>query len=253
MVCRNRRRGEKARANIRRRTSNPEIQLHIADLASLDAVRALAESIRARFHRIDILVNNAGVWRARREITSDGFERTMAVNHLAHFLLTQLLLESLKAAAGRVVNVSSEAHRSGKLSRRPLASIIRGEGRFSGLQAYSDSKLANVLFTFELARRLDGAAGVTTNALHPGVLATRIWNQNLSPVSLFMRPFKPFMGRPMRGGEAVLRLAADPSLEGVTGRYFNKMEESDASDAAHDADLAARLWELSAELTGVPA
>jgi NAD(P)-dependent dehydrogenase (short-subunit alcohol dehydrogenase family) len=253
MVCRDRRRGEAAQAEIRRQASDSEVTLHIADLASLAAVRTLAEELRAQFDRVDVLVNNAGVWRARREMTDEGFEKTFAVNHLAHFLLTHLLLEPLKAAGGRVVNVSSEAHRGGDLTRRPLEEIVRGEGRFRGLQAYSDSKLANVLFTFELARRIDGSAGITTNALHPGVLATGIWNQNASPVSLFMRVFKPFLGRPKRGGEAVLRLAADPELEGVTGRYFNQLVQSTASDAAHDVDLAERLWNLSGELTGVSA
>jgi NAD(P)-dependent dehydrogenase (short-subunit alcohol dehydrogenase family) len=251
MVCRDRRRGEAAQAEIRRRASGSDVLLYIADLSSLAAVRTVAEKLRSQFDRIDVLVNNAGVYRARREITDEGFERTLAVNHLAHFLLTHLLLEPLKAAAGRVINVSSEAHRSGDLTSKPLEQIIRGEGRYRGLQAYSDSKLANVLFTFELARRLENGAGVTTNALHPGVLATRIWNQNADPASLFMRVFKPFLGRPARGGEAVVRLATDPELEGVTGRYFKQHVELPASDAALDGDLAARLWDLSGELTGV--
>jgi NAD(P)-dependent dehydrogenase (short-subunit alcohol dehydrogenase family) len=253
MVCRDKGRGQAALTEIRERTSNSNVHLYIADLASLDAVRAVAESIRADFDRVDVLVNNAGLWRAHRQITEDGFEVTLAVNHLAHVLLTLSLLDHLAKASGSVINVSSEAHRSGKLTRMPLEQIIRGEGRYRSLQAYSDSKLANVLFTFELAKRLEGKADVTTNAFHPGVLATRMWNQDITPLNLVFRLFKPFMGRPERGGEAAVRLAVDPDLEGVTGRYFNRLEESRASDAARDEELAARLWNLSAELIGVPA
>jgi NAD(P)-dependent dehydrogenase (short-subunit alcohol dehydrogenase family) len=253
MVCRNERRGERARREIVRRTENPGVSLLIADLSSLAAVRRLAATLGGQLDRLDLLVNNAGVYRARREITADGFEMTMAVNHLAHFLLTHLRLDHLRAAEGQVVNVSSQAHHSAKLSRRSLEAIIRGEGRYRGLQAYSDSKLANVLFTFELARRLGADGNVTTNAIHPGVLATRIWNQNLNLPSLFMRVFKPFLGRPRRGGGAIVRFAVEPGLRGVTGRYFDQLKESQASEAARDTTLAARLWELSAQLTALPA
>ena len=251
MVCRSHERGEAALAEIRARTGSRSLQLRIADLASLEQVRRLGFTLRGDFASIDVLINNAGVYRSRREITKDGFERTMAVNHLAHFLFTHLLLEPLKAASGRVVNVSSEGHRSGKLNRAPLEAILRGGVRYSGLQAYSDSKLANVLFTFELARRFGPA--ITANALHPGVLATRIWNQNYNALSLFMRLFKPFMRSPRVGGDAVVRLATDPALDQVS-KYFEKQEESRAADSAHDAELARLLWEVSAELTlGNPA
>ncbi len=250
MVCRDRRRGEAALSDIERHVAGgAEVELELADLASLEDVHRAGERLRSRFGRLDVLVNNAGVYRARRDITPDGFERTMAVNHLGHFLLTRLMLEPLKAAAGRVINVSSEAHRGGDLTRRPLEDVFRGEGSYRGFQAYSDSKLANVLFTFELARRLDGASTVTANALHPGVLATRIWNQNANPVSLFMRVMKPFLGSPRRGGKAVLRLAGDPSLRTVSGRYFKQVDEVRAAEAAHDEDLAAQLWQLSVALT----
>ncbi len=250
MVCRDRRRGESEQAAIRRATGNSDVQLEKADLACFAEVRRAGEALNARFDRIDVLVNNAGVYRAQREITTDGYEMTHAVNHLAHFLLTHLLLDSLRAAGGRVITVSSEAHRGGDLTQRPLEAILRGEVAYRGFQAYSDSKLANVLFTFELARRLENAR-VTANALHPGVLATRIWNQNKNLVSLFMRACKPFLGRPRRGGEAVFLLAAGRQLNGVTGRYFNRLDDAQAVEAAYDRDLARRLWELSAELTGV--
>lgn len=254
MVCRDRGRGEAARADIQRRAAKgAEIELELADLASLEDVREAGERLRSRLDTLDVLVNNAGVYRANREITAEGFERTMAVNHLGHFLLTCSLLEPLKAAAGRVINVSSEAHRGGNLTRLPLEDIFRGAGPYRGFQAYSDSKLANVLFTFELARRLDGAAPVTANALHPGVLATRIWNQNLNLVSLFMRVMKPLLGSPRRGGEAVGRLAGDRQLSGVSGRYYKQLDAVNAAKAAHDEQLAERLWRLSVELTGTKA
>lgn len=254
MVCRDRGRGEAARAAIRQRAAKGvEIELELADLASLEDVHAVSERLKSRLVTVDVLVNNAGVYRASREITADGFERTMAVNHLGHFLLTLSLLESLTSAAGRVINVSSEAHRVGNLARLPLEDIFCGQAPYQGFQAYSDSKLANVLFTFELARRLDGASAATANALHPGVLATRIWNQNANPASLLMRVIKPFLGRPRRGGEAVVRLARDRELTGVSGRYYKQLDEVSAAKAARDTDLAERLWRLSVELTGTKA
>jgi len=172
----------------------------------------------------------------------------MATNHLGPFLLTNLLLERLKAARGRIVNVSSQVHHSGDLRRAPLEAIIRGDDWKGGLKAYSDSKLANVLFTFELARRC-GRWGGTANALHPGVLATRIWNKSASPISVLMRLFKPMMKSPSVGGRAVFRLAADPDLAKTTGRYFNVETEARAQPLAYDEDLARNLWETSERLT----
>lgn len=249
MICRSRERGQTALSEIQEETGNRAVELRLADLGSLGHVRELGETLSAELDRLDFLINNAGVYRSRLELTEDGFERTMAVNHLAHFLLTHLLIDRLRAASGRVVNVSSGSHRSGKLDRAPLQSILRGEGRYRGLQAYSDSKLANVLFTFELARRFESI--ITANALHPGVLATRIWNQNHNAPSLFMRLFKPLMGSPKVGGDAAVRLATDPQLTHVTGKYFDKEKESRAADMAYDRDLAHRLWQVSAELTGL--
>lgn len=250
MICRSRERGERARAEIREATGVRDLELRLADLSSLDPLRRLGEGLARELERLDSLVNNAGIYRADREITEDGLEQTMAVNHVAHYLLTRLLFGPLRAASGRVVTVSSEGHRGGQLRRAPLEAILRGRIDYRGLQAYSDSKLANVLFAFELARRAEGT-GVTSTALHPGVLATRIWNQNRDLGSLVMRLFKPFMGSPEKGGEAVARLAADPELETTTGRYFKAKKMTEAAAAARDPELAAELWELTADLVGV--
>lgn len=249
MVCRSRERGEAAKAEIEGSVQAPELVLMVGDLARLERVRELAEKFHHRYDRLDALVNNAGVYVADRRITADGYEETLAVNHLAHFLLTNLLLGRLRTASGRVITISSDAHKAGRLDRAPLEEILRGRGSYNGMQAYADSKLANLLFTFELARRTDGT-GVTANALHPGTLATQIWNRNRDILSLSLRLFKPFMGAPRKGGEAVARLVANPELNGVTGRYFDRLKEGRAATLAQNRELAARLWRASAELTG---
>jgi len=248
MVCRDPERGATARDAVRAATGSDAVGLELADVSNLEDVRGLASRLRDRFERLDILVNNAGVWQSRLERTPAGHEVTMATNHLGPFLLTTLLMERLSAGRGRIVNVSSQAHHSGDLRRAPLEAILRGDAWKGGLKAYSDSKLANVLFTLELARRY-GTDGITANALHPGVLATRIWNKSASPISLLMRLFKPMMKSPSVGGHAVFRLAADPELAEMTGRYFNVETEARAQPLAYDEDLARELWETSERLT----
>lgn len=245
-------RGAAAREAIQRETGNANVVLLPTDLASLGAVRGLAAEFRRRHERLDVLVNNAGVYLSRCHITADGFEKTLAVNHLSHFLLTNLLLGELAVAGGRVITVSSDTHRVARLSRSPLESILRGEGWYNGLQAYADSKLANILFTFVLARRLEGK-GVTVNAMHPGIIATRIWDRNRDPLSLIMRLMKPFRPSARRGAKAVVHLALDPGVRGVTGRYFHRGRERRAARAAYDQDLAEQLWQVSARLTGLTA
>ena len=246
MVCRNRQRGEAAHKRLVRIVSDAQADLVIADLSSLRQVRSLASDLMAAYRQIDVLVNNAGVYRDRPEMSEDGFERTMAVNHLARFLLTNLLLPTLRAGKARVITVSSGSHRLAKLKRKPLDQIIKSVGGYSGVQAYADSKLANLLFSFELARR---EPDLTAIALHPGVLSTRIWNQNNNLLSLMMRLVKPFMERPAVGGERIGRLATAPELATATGRFYNRDREAQAAAAAYDRELAAQLWILSEELT----
>ncbi|UCF20016.1 MAG: SDR family oxidoreductase [Gemmatimonadota bacterium] len=249
MVCRNRDRGEAARSKIAARVEGAELRLRLCDLAALDDVRRLARDLSSEHSRLDLLVNNAGVYRAKLEITADGFEKTMAVNHLAHFLLTHLLMAPLTAARGRVINVSSAAHTSGHLRRAPLESIIRGDGDYDGFRAYGDSKTANILFTRELARRC-GDSGLTVAAVHPGAVATRIYNQNDNLSSLIVRLFKPLMRSPASGARPCLWLATRPDPDRMQGRYFVRMKEALPQPDARDDQLARRLWELSARLTG---
>ena len=244
MICRSRERGERARDEL----ASPRVVLELADLSRQADVRAVAERVGARHPAIDILVNNAGVAQAGRLKSAEGFELTFATNHLGHFLLTHLLLERLEAGRGRIVNVSSRGHRRGDLRRASLEDIARGRAWQGALPAYGDSKLANVLFTAESVRRW-GGRGITANAVHPGVLATEIWNKAPPLVRLLIRPFTWFMDRPDVGGAAVMNLVADPSRDAITGRYFNVLEDEPPSAQARDEGLARELWERSLEWT----
>jgi retinol dehydrogenase-12 len=220
----------------------------VGDLGSLAAVRRLAKDVAARHPRLDVLVNNAGTGSLGRAPTADGFERQFAVNHLAPFLLTNLLLERLKASsAGRVVTVSSMAHRSGKLDFDDLNWERR---KYSGLGAYSASKLANILFTTELARRLGGTQ-VTANCLHPGVVATNIFNTIGFGARLVGVLFRPFMLSAAKGAVTSVYLASSPEVANVTGKFFDKCREAATAPAAQDTAAARRLWEISERLTGL--
>ena len=267
MICRSRERGEQALAELRefaatcatapaehdhlpggvnRVPAEPAVALELADMSRLADVRATAARIAAHLPAIDILINNAGVSQARRVESADGFELTFATNHLGHFLLTHLLLERLEAGRGRIVNVSSRGHRHGDLRRASLDDIARGRAWKGGLQAYGDSKLANILFTTESVRRW-GGRGITANAVHPGVLATEIWKKTPLLVRALIRPFTLFMDKPEVGGAAVMNLVRDPARDDVTGRYFEIEEEKVPSAQARDEELAQELWDRSVE------
>ena len=200
--------------------------------------------------RIDVLVNNVGGYWNTRHVTADGLERTFALNHLAPFLLTNLLLDRLKQSApARVVTVSSSAHRSGRIDFDDL----QGERSYSGARAYSQSKLANVLFTYELASRLQASA-VTANALHPGVVRTSFGAEDASTVQRLFTPFvRPFMKTPAQGAATSIHLASAPDLEQVTGRYFANSKPKRSSKRSYDEAAAARLWQVSADLVGLTA
>jgi NAD(P)-dependent dehydrogenase (short-subunit alcohol dehydrogenase family) len=222
----------------------------VGDLGSLAAVRKLASDIAAQYPRLDVLVNNAGTGTRRRQTTVDGYEHTFAINHLAPFLLTNLLLERLKASkAARIVTVSSMAHRNVTLDFDDLNFEKRP---YSGLRAYGESKLANILFTLELASRLAGS-NVTANCLHPGVVATNIFAAFFGGRTgkIFSVLFRPFMLSPANGAKTSVYLASSPEVAKVTGKFFDKSREAPPAPAAQDAAAAKRLWEISAKLTSL--
>lgn len=241
MLCRDAERGERARRDVAAEAQHAP-ELVIADLASLDAVRQGAAEIARRWPAIHVLINNAGVSLARRAVSVDGFEMTLAVNHLAPFLLTQLLLPQLLAAPpARIVNVTSRLERAGRIHFDDL----QCERRYSRTRAYNQSKLANVLFTYELADRLRGT-GVTVNCIHPGFVATELMRDLPRWVR---RLYEPFIATPEEGARGVVHLACAAELEGVTGCYFERDGVERASSArSHDAELRARLWRVSEEL-----
>jgi retinol dehydrogenase 14 len=219
----------------------------VADLSAQSQVRRLAAEVLQRLPRIDVLVNNAGGFWNTRHVTADGLERTFALNHLAPFLLTSLLLGRLKRTApARVVTVSSNVQARGRIDFDDL----QAERSYSGARAYNQSKLANVLFTYELARRLEGTA-VTANALHPGLVRTSFGAEDPGAVQRLLVPFvRPFMKAPARGAATSIHLASAPGLEHVTGRFFVGSKPRRSSERSYDQAAAARLWQVSTELAG---
>ena len=243
-------RAESAAAEIRRATGNRDVAPFAADLSSQVEVRSLATVVLDAYPRLDVLVNNVGGSWTTRHITDDGLERTFAVNHLAAFLLTNLLLERLKASApARVVTVSSAAQSSGRIDFDEL----HGDRDYSERKAYPQSKLANVLFTYELARRLEGT-GVTANVLHPGVVNTSFGAEDPGLVFKMLVPFmRPFMKSPAKGAVTSVFLASSPEVEGVSGQYFANSSPRTSNEESYDVSAATRLWEASAALSGLSA
>jgi retinol dehydrogenase 14 len=243
-------RAEAAAADVRDATGNPDGHAFGADLSAQSEVRRLAAEVLDAFPRLDVLVNNVGGFWATRHVTADGLERTFAVNYLAGFLLTGLLLDRLRASApARIVTVSSNAQSTGRIDFDDL----QGERRYSGQRAYSQSKLADVMFTYELARRLEGT-GVTATVLHPGVAHTGFGAEDPSWVFRLLVPFwKPFMKTPEQGAATSVCLASSPEVEGVTGKYFSGSRPRRSNPASYDEAAAARLWRVSAGLVGLTA
>ena len=213
----------------------------IADLASQQAIRNVADEFKSKYKSLWLLVNNAG-YAGPRVLTQDGIERTFAVNHLAYFLLTNLLLDVLKSSdRSRILNVSSEAHRNVKVDFNDL----QMENNYSGFGAYSRSKLCNVLFTYELARRLEGTS-VTANALHPGFLSTGIFREAPAVVQFAV---KIIAGSAEKGANAIVHLATAPELENVSGKYFNGTKEVRSSEETYNREAGEKLWKISEEMT----
>lgn len=247
MTCRNREVGEATRRQIIAATGNDKITLMVADFANQDEVRRLVDEVKAATPRLDVLVNNAGSYFLHRTQTAAGIEATFAVNHLGQFIFTTGLLDLLEASApARIVIVASEAHQ-----RVTDPEDWESAKAYNGLTAYSRSKLANVMFGYDLATRLEGS-GVTVNSCHPGLVESdllkggfdRWWLKWLWPIAT------RFMITPEEGATTVLHLAASPAVEGVTGKYFKKMRAATSSLLSHDAVVGARLWNISLRLTG---
>lgn len=234
-------------ARLQSATGNPRVDFLLADLSVQAQVRALAEAFKSRYDHLDVLVNNAAGIFFRRRLSADGIEMNFALNHLAYFLLTSLLLGPLKAGApARVVNVSSNSHRGKGLDFDDLE--LR-RGYWAG-EAYGRSKLANLYFTFELARRLE-ATGVTANAMHPGFVRTNMAANNGALVRLLLPLVHLNSLTPEEGARTIVFLASSAVVEGVTGRYFVREREVPPDPAARDREAAERLWEISAAMTGL--
>lgn len=245
MVCRNGEKGRAAQAEIKAQSGNDAVELLLADFAVLQQVRELADTFRQKYSRLDLLVNNAGLFLDKRRESTDGYEYTFAVNHLAPFLLTNLLLDRLKASApARIVNVASEAERAARLDFDNLQ-LQHG---FSGMRAYGNTKLANILFTYALARRLEGT-GVTANCLHPGGFKTNFGQGTW--FGLLYTVLQPFLRTPEKGAETVIYLATSPAVADVTGKYFKDKRTIRSMTLSYDQAVQERLWRFSAELVGL--
>ena len=245
MVCRSRERGKAALAEIKEKSSNDHVSLLVADLSSQGEIRKLAEDFKSQHSALHVLINNAGIIPRNREVTVDGLETQFAVNHLAPFLLTNLLLDLLKSSTpARVVTVASDMHRGATIDFDDLQS----ERAYKPLRVYCRTKLANVLFTKELARRLQGT-GVTANCLHPGVVATKLLADAMG-MRRTVRPTTRLIGSsPDKGAKTSICLATSPEVEGVSGKYFVRQKAVESSKVSCDENMASQLWRVSAELT----
>jgi NAD(P)-dependent dehydrogenase (short-subunit alcohol dehydrogenase family) len=240
MVCRDRNRGEAAKAQIKRESGGESVDLLVADLSSQASLRELADEFKRRYGRLDVLVNNAAAYRRERTTTADGLEAMFATNHLAPFLLTNLLLGPLRASgAARVLNITAPS------TVKLMFDDLQGERRFSSLTAFGASKMGNLLFTFELARRLEGT-GITVNAIHPGLVRSNLMREANVAIrflsSLFSMP-------PERAAQSIVHLATAPEFAGKSGRFYRNGKEIKASAYAYDPDIGRRLWDESVRLT----
>lgn len=244
LPVRNIEKGEALKKEIQDKSQKAVVELMPCDLASMNAIREFADAFRAKHDRLHILINNAGIWEMKRRESADGIEMNFAVNHLAPFLLTNLLLDIIKASApARIVNVSSMIHKRTRMKFDDLEK----KKRWSSMHAYAQSKLANVLFTRKLARYLEGS-GVIVNCLHPGVVNTRLFDQM---PSFMLKIFQWFMISPEKGAQTTIHLATSPALNGISGEYFAKSKAAKTSRHAKDMKVAEQLWEVSEVYCGL--
>ena len=243
MLCRNRETGEEAQKEIIGESGNKKVDLLICDLSSQEQIRRVVDEFKQKYQNLHVLINNAGVMAANRKLSVDGFEMNFAVNHLAPFLLTNLLLDVLKKSApSRIINVSSGTHKMAKIDFDDLQSENKKHRLF---KVYGLSKLALMLSSYELSRRLDGT-GVTVNTVHPGVANTNLGRE----MSKIGRGFgKIFFKNPEKGAETSIYLASSPEVEGITGKYYIKKQQRDSSEESYNEEYAKRLWDISAEFT----
>jgi len=252
MACRNLTKAIPVCESIQKESGNPQIEVLQLDLASLSSIRAFVDQFMGKYPRLDVLINNAGIFSLRREETGDGFEKTMGVNYFGPFLLTNLLLPLIEQTPeARIVNVGSDAHFSGQIDLDDINYKKKYPG--FGFKAYGTSRLATVLFTQELAERLQNA-GITVNALNPGSVATNIWNfgpENKAYQQLINRITRSFMLSPEEGAQTSIYLASSDAVKGVTGKYFYKNQLKDVSPQCKDIQLQKSLWQISEKLTGL--
>lgn len=244
LPVRNLYKGNELKSEIIDKTGNTNVDIMECDLASFQSIRDFATAFLEKYDKLHILVNNAGLWESEHKKSADGIEMTFAVNHLAPFLLTLLLLDVMKRSApGRIVNVSSEAHRSGKMNFNDL----EGNKSWNSLKSYSQSKLANILFTRKLAGILENE-NITVNCLHPGVVATRLFDKL---PKILVKLFSLFMISPAKGAQTSIFLASSPEVENNSGEYFKKMKIKKTTAEATNKKVADRLWEISLKMTGL--
>ncbi|MCL6509407.1 MAG: SDR family oxidoreductase [Anaerolineae bacterium] len=248
VVSRNPHKCDEVVAAIRQQTGNAAVEAMPADLSSLREIRALARRFLDAYPRLDVLLNNAGAIFTARQVSADGIEMTWALNHLGYFLLTHLLMDALAAApAARVINVSSDAHLMGVIHFDDVQFERR---RYSGFGAYSQSKLANVMHAYALARRLEGTS-ITVNALHPGAVATDFGKNNSGAWGKVFKLFGRFTIGPEEGAKTSVYLASSPEVAGVSGKYFYRCRAKPSSRASYDVQAQEKLWRLSAEMVGL--
>lgn len=245
IVCRNEERGKEALSTLIAKSNNKNIALFIADLASQKSIRECAKEINEKYEKLDVLLNNAGIITPERIVTEDGFETQFAVNHLAPFLLTNLLMDLLKkSAAARIVTVASNAHKGAKANLEDLQS----ENGYNSKKVYGQTKLYNILFTNELARRLNGTT-ITANSLHPGVITTQLLQAYMGNNGVFNFISGLLFKTPEKGAETSIYLASSEDVQGVTGNYFDDKKRVNPSKLATDERTAKQLWEISENLT----